>query len=161
MSDSMLDAVNLMVEESGKPIKAIAEEIGKPYSTLKRELNEFDEGAKLGAELLLPLMLACSGDQPLQYLADRRGYNLIRRKSRAGLDGVTEFQPVALFLAASRLLELCQDGQADRLEVTQAVDAVIEEAEAVLSRRFPAHAAFRRHGLLRCLLERVCSRQRG
>lgn len=48
-----------MVDESGRPLKAIAAEIGKGYSTLYRELDANDEGGKLGVDTLLPLMRAC------------------------------------------------------------------------------------------------------
>lgn len=53
---SIYDVVEDMVDASGKNRREIAVEIGKEYSTLRRELNPYDEGAKLGAELLLPLM---------------------------------------------------------------------------------------------------------
>ena len=48
-----------MVDDSGRPLKAVAAEIGKGYSTLYRELDAQDEGAKLGVDTLLPLIRAC------------------------------------------------------------------------------------------------------
>lgn len=75
----LLYVVNQMAEDSGKSLVTIAEEIGKPYSTLKRELNEFDDGAKLGAATLLPLMRACGNSvKPLEYLASRMGHRLVK-----------------------------------------------------------------------------------
>ncbi len=48
-----------MVDDSGRPLKAIAAEIGKGYSTLYRELDSSDEGGKLGVDTLLPLIRSC------------------------------------------------------------------------------------------------------
>lgn len=140
MHDDIIQAVVQMVEESGKPIKTIAEEIGKQYSTLKRELNEFDEGAKLGVELLYPLMVACDGDQPLEYLADRRGYSLKKRKR----DNEVSVGPSALVSALSRLMELDEQEDVPRLAMARAVNALIDEAEIILYQRFPEQAAFSR-----------------
>lgn len=99
MSDSLLDAINLMVDGSNKTIKAIAEEVGKPYGTLKRELNEYDELAKLGADLLYPLMRSCDSVAPLRHLAGRMGYAL------KSLQAVTPDK-------ATFFEELCDDMQA-------------------------------------------------
>ena len=76
MHGDILDVINGMVDESGKKLAQIAEEIGKPYPTLKRELNEFDDGAKLGVMTLLPLMRSCNSVAPIQYLASRMGQRL-------------------------------------------------------------------------------------
>ena len=61
---TLVDAVGRMIEDSGKPVKAIAADIGKPYSTLCRELDPEDEGAKLGAEVLYPITLSVCGPRP-------------------------------------------------------------------------------------------------
>lgn len=77
---SLLDAVNLMVQRSGLPEKAIASIIGKALSTLQRELRPEDEGAKLGVETLLPLVVACCGPspeeapEPLIWICHRLGF---------------------------------------------------------------------------------------
>ena len=62
-----------MVQNCPRPVKSIASEVGKPYSTLMRELDPEDRGAKLGVEMLLPLMQACESVLPLRYLAARMG----------------------------------------------------------------------------------------
>lgn len=77
MHDDIIEAVEDMIEESGKPRKAIAEEIGKPYKTLMRELNSMDGGAKIGARDLVPLMRVCGGLQPLEHLAARMGCRVV------------------------------------------------------------------------------------
>ena len=35
------------------PAKSVAEAVGKPYSTLMREINPYDKGAKLGVETFM------------------------------------------------------------------------------------------------------------
>ncbi|GFK96144.1 hypothetical protein NNJEOMEG_04024 [Fundidesulfovibrio magnetotacticus] len=69
-----------MARQSPKSIKSISEEVGKPYSTLMRELDPADKGAKLGVELLLPLMQSCDSIAPLRYLADRMGYRVVANR---------------------------------------------------------------------------------
>lgn len=64
------------VHDGGMPLKAVAAAVGKPYPTLTRELNPDDDGAKLGADLLLPLMQATGDIRPLEWLAGRMGYAL-------------------------------------------------------------------------------------
>ncbi|QLA19049.1 phage regulatory CII family protein [Desulfolutivibrio sulfoxidireducens] len=71
MPDSIMDVLREMVRASGKPAKALARELGKPYTTFMRELSQADTGAKLGVELLLPLMRACDSILPLRFLASR------------------------------------------------------------------------------------------
>lgn len=58
-----------MVRNAPQPIKTIADQVGKPYSTLMRELDPEDRGAKLGVDMLLPLMQACDSVAPLRYMA--------------------------------------------------------------------------------------------
>lgn len=77
MRADILEVVNAMIDESPKGLAQIAEEIGKPYPTLKRELNEFDDGAKLGVMALLPLMRVCDSIAPLAYLAARMGCRVV------------------------------------------------------------------------------------
>lgn len=68
---------------SGKSASLIAELLGKPYTTLMNELNPEQPGAKFGAELLLPVMELTDSDEPLHYLAKRRGGVFIKL-SKAG-----------------------------------------------------------------------------
>lgn len=56
---ALSEVCSRMVDESGRPLKAIAAEIGKGYSTLYRELDASDEGGKLGVDTLMPLIRAC------------------------------------------------------------------------------------------------------
>lgn len=79
MHGDILEFVNDMIDRSGKSLRQIAEEIGKPYGTLKRELNEFDDGAKFGAMTLLPVARCCPGGlcELTQYFAARSGQRLV------------------------------------------------------------------------------------
>lgn len=52
--------------------------LGKKYSTLLRELNPTDAGAKLGAAELFLLMHYFDDIRPLEDWADRLGYKLVR-----------------------------------------------------------------------------------
>lgn len=68
--------------ESSVPAKVIAKQIGKPYSTLLREVNPYDEGAKLGAETLLQILKITGNVAPLEYLANELGLELVSKNMR-------------------------------------------------------------------------------
>ena len=55
-------------------IRDRAKSIGKPYSTLLREVNPYDTGAKLGAETLLQIMTQTGDLKPLEFMASSLGY---------------------------------------------------------------------------------------
>lgn len=66
-----------VVLEGNQPAKVVAERIGKPYSTLLREINPFDQNAKLGADTLLEILKATKETTPLEYMAKTIGYTLV------------------------------------------------------------------------------------
>ncbi|EKO39094.1 MAG: hypothetical protein B193_2198 [Solidesulfovibrio magneticus str. Maddingley MBC34] len=76
-----------MVRNSDRPVKDIADAVGKPYSTLMRELDPGDVRAKLGVELLLPLMQACDSTAPLRCLAEVLDCRLVSNR------GITPDKP--------------------------------------------------------------------
>lgn len=76
MHDELHIILQEMIQKSSLPAKSIADKVGKPYSTLMRELDPGDRGAKLGVELLLPLMQACNSITPLNYLSNKMGYRI-------------------------------------------------------------------------------------
>ncbi|MYL85184.1 hypothetical protein GTA51_18965 [Desulfovibrio aerotolerans] len=80
MSADIRNVILEMIQNCPKPIKVVAAEIGKPYSTLMRELDPEDRRAKLGVEMLLPLMQACNGAAPLRHLAEAMGYRLVSNR---------------------------------------------------------------------------------
>lgn len=65
-----------LVLESPIGAKAIAQAVGKPYSTLLREVNPYDTGAKLGAETLMHIMKTTGNVTPLEKMALEMGYRL-------------------------------------------------------------------------------------
>lgn len=78
MLSELTQIVHMVVLDNPIPAKALAKEIGKPYSTLLREINPYDTGAKLGIETLLQLMKTTGNTRPLEYMASQMGYRLER-----------------------------------------------------------------------------------
>lgn len=87
MQSDLIKVVHTVVLENELPAKALADEIGKPYSTLLREINPYDRGAKLGAETLLEIMHRTRDVTPLQYMADLLGYEMVPKQAGAGDTG--------------------------------------------------------------------------
>jgi hypothetical protein len=87
-----------MVLDGSIPAKVIASEINKPYTTMLREINPYDSGAKVGVDLLVPLMAAAKSVEPLRSLAQEMGYIIVPMRAQEGGSG----DPVA---AALKLLE--------------------------------------------------------
>lgn len=75
---NLISTVHDLVLESGLGARNIAAAVGKPYSTLLREINPYDDGAKLGAETLVDIMKVTENIQPLQHIAEEFGYELKR-----------------------------------------------------------------------------------
>lgn len=76
MRSDLIKVVHNIVLDSPTPAKALAKELGKPYSTLLREINPYDSGAKLGVETMLQIMQITGNVTPLEYMADQLGYTL-------------------------------------------------------------------------------------
>ena len=55
---------------------AIASAIGKPYSTLLRETNPLDPGAKLGVETFMDIIETTGDSTPLNVMVRELGYRL-------------------------------------------------------------------------------------
>ena len=136
---TLTDAVGRMLEESGKPIKAVSADIGKPYSTLCRELDPSDDGAKLGIETLYPLMVAACGPEPdepplpLQWLAARLGFRCVpvsrhQAEAEPSPDAVQAMRVIVDFI------QLCENGKASIEEITAAYDAAVYEVEKFASK---------------------------
>ncbi|ABB37818.1 hypothetical protein Dde_1017 [Oleidesulfovibrio alaskensis G20] len=81
MISDLTKIVHGVVLGSPKPAKALAQEVGKPYSTLLREINPYDGGAKLGADTLLEIMRQTNNIEPLRYMAEQLGYSLEKPES--------------------------------------------------------------------------------
>lgn len=80
MQSDLIKVVHTVVLENEMPAKALADEIGKPYSTLLREINPYDRGAKLGAETLLEIMQQTRDVSPLHYMAEVLGYEMVPKQ---------------------------------------------------------------------------------
>ena len=76
MSDGLLTVLQDTVFLSGYSASDIAKGIRKPYSTLMRECNPYDKGAKLGVVTLFEIMDFTKNIEPLRYMASRMGYEL-------------------------------------------------------------------------------------
>ena len=76
MANDLISSVHDLVLESPLGAKAIAQAVGKPYSTLLREVNPYDTGAKLGAETLLHIMKTTGNVSPLEKMAVEMGFRL-------------------------------------------------------------------------------------
>lgn len=77
MRSDLIKILHNLVLDNPTPAKVLAKEIGKPYSTLLREINPYDTGAKLGVETLLQIMKFTKNASPLEYMAQQLGYSLI------------------------------------------------------------------------------------
>ena len=80
MSERLLSVLQDVVFMSGRTAMEIAKGIRKPYSTLMRECNPYDRGAKLGVATLFEIMEFTKNVEPLRYMADRMGYRLIPKE---------------------------------------------------------------------------------
>ncbi len=76
----MLESITKMTQDvvlDGKsPAKEVAKKIGKPYSTLLREINPFDNNAKLGARTLLDILKVTNEVKLLEQIANSIGYTV-------------------------------------------------------------------------------------
>ena len=79
---NVIKVVQDAVLEGPLPAKMVAQEIGKPYSTLLRELNPFDENAKLGVETLIKIMKVTRSVEPLRFMAEEMGFILAPNPNR-------------------------------------------------------------------------------
>lgn len=68
------------VRDGEVPAKSVAEAVGKPYSTLMREINPYDKGAKLGVETFMAIIETTGDTTPLKVMAHELGYELIPNK---------------------------------------------------------------------------------
>lgn len=76
MRSELIKILHNMVLDNAMPAKVLAKEIGKPYSTLLREINPYDTGAKLGVDTLMQIMKHTKNVAPLEYMAEQFGCKL-------------------------------------------------------------------------------------
>lgn len=68
--------VHGMVLECPISARELAKGVGKPYSTLLREINPYDAGAKLGVETYFQLIEKTGDLSSLEYMLHRMGFCL-------------------------------------------------------------------------------------
>lgn len=68
--------VHGMVLECPISARELAKGVGKPYSTLLREINPYDTGAKLGVETYFQLIEKTGDLSSLEYMLHRLGFCL-------------------------------------------------------------------------------------
>lgn len=73
---AVLTALHQSVIEGKIPAKTVADSIGKTYSTLMREMNPYDTGAKIGVETFMDIVKITGDATPLQAMAQELGFCL-------------------------------------------------------------------------------------
>ena len=81
MENRLLSVFQEALFQSGYTANEIARGIRKPYSTLMRECNPYDKGAKLGAITLFEIMSFTRNVEPLREMAHLMGYELTQREN--------------------------------------------------------------------------------
>ncbi|MDL2280215.1 amino acid-binding protein, partial [Desulfovibrio sp. OttesenSCG-928-G11] len=71
MSAEFIKLIHSTVLESPIPAKVLAKKIGKPYSTLLREINPYDQGAKLGVETFVEILKNTGDITAVEYIANQ------------------------------------------------------------------------------------------
>jgi len=89
MVSELSTLIHNLVLDNPVPAKDLAKAIGKPYSTLLREVNPYDAGAKLGAETLLQIMTQTGDIKPLEFMASKLGYTIAPTSKKRGVPVVT------------------------------------------------------------------------
>ena len=123
-----------MIDRSGKSRREIAEDTGKEYSTLRRELNPFDQNAKLGVEMLIPLMRSTGRIDALHFLAERMGLRLVSLDQAAPDKATLPEELLDTYPAVTGFHQAIQDKQP-----LQAVGFLLEQATGELEQDFVAY----------------------
>ena len=77
MFSELSQMMHSMLLDSPIPPREIATAIGKPYSTLLREVNIYDTGAKLGVETMFKIIQHTGNAKPLEFMAEQLGYEVL------------------------------------------------------------------------------------
>lgn len=77
MNSELSKIIHSVILDSSIPPKALAQQIGKPYSTLLREVNPYDEGAKLGVETFIDILRITGDIAPVEYIANQLGLAVV------------------------------------------------------------------------------------
>lgn len=114
MVSELSSLIHNLVLDNPVPAKDLAKAIGKPYSTLLREVNPYDAGAKLGAETLLQIMIQTGDTKPLEYMAGKLGYTLTASKGEVPQVVPGAFQASGVAPSASAAFESSEKAERAR-----------------------------------------------
>jgi len=92
MSGELSKIIHTVILESRIPAKVLAQKLGKPYSTLLREINPYDMGAKLGVETFMEILKLTGDTAPIEFMARELGLEVVERKIPK--TGAVEANPV-------------------------------------------------------------------
>lgn len=70
-----------VILDSPIPPKLLAKQIDKPYSTLLREVNPYDRGAKLGVETFIDILKATGNTAPIEFIANELGLEVVPKNA--------------------------------------------------------------------------------
>ncbi len=76
MQGEFTTIIHNLVLDNPMAAKDLAKALGKPYSTLLREVNPYDTGAKLGAETLFQIMAITGNIKPMEYMSSKLGLEI-------------------------------------------------------------------------------------
>lgn len=134
INDFRLLMHKVVIEEpKGPPAKVVAEELGKPQFTLYRELNPDDDGAKLDAAHLLPIMLVTGDDRPLQFLAGHMGKRLVDVSRRPDGRDMAE-ECLQAYPAVTTFVEAARGDGASLIGLGALLEAAVGELEDIYTR---------------------------
>lgn len=79
MTEELSKLIHALILKGPIPAKILAEQIGKPYSTLLREANPHDGGAKLDVETFIRIIKATGDMSLMEYIARELGLELVSK----------------------------------------------------------------------------------
>lgn len=77
MTAELSNLIHDMILRGPIPAKILAKQIGKPYSTLLREANPHDGGAKLDVETFIRIIKATGDLSPMEYIARELDFEMV------------------------------------------------------------------------------------
>ncbi len=117
MQNEFSSFIHNYVLDSQIPARDLAKALGKPYSTLLREVNPYDSGAKLGAESLFQIMSITGNYKPLEFMAEKLGIEMsIQASPEIDLSSYTRKDEHALHVKPGAFHAIQQDMKSQSAE---------------------------------------------
>ncbi len=117
---------------TGIGAQTISDLVGKPYQTLMSELSG-QHGHKVGADLVLSLMIAAGSDAPMHFLAREMGGVFIRLPGGAGAEHPLTEQVLRSVKEFGDLMSQCAEALADGRITGEERDRITREGHEVLT----------------------------